>query len=436
MNKQKTFLLLTFLILSEIIYCTLYFPIVTPIILFTSVSIVNSIIFIFIVTQIKRDRFHNCALLFIIFGIIFRISVLFQPVTASDDIYRYIWDGKVQQNNINPYKFAPESKELGFLHSNIIPKYVNHPDIKTIYPPLSQYIFYISYKLFGENYYGFKFILLIFELATILFLFLTLKHLNIRPEYIAIYSICPLPIMQFMIDGHVDTAGISLLTAGLYFLVKKKYFISYLFLGFSISIKLITGMVLPYLYNKRNLKLILSIILPLIVFTLTYIPYLSSHVNPFESLATFTRDWTFNGSIFEIFFRLINDNQIARKITAAIFVLFGLLLFFSKKDLLYKIVLIFFIFLLLNPTVHPWYVTWLAALLALNFRWSGIAFITLVNLANFTVINYRLNGIWSMPDYILLIEYIPVYIFLGYEFYKEFKQNSLSGRTTGITEVN
>ncbi len=49
----------------------------------------------------------------ILLSIIFRISLLpSEPTVLSKDMYRYIWDGRVQQNGINPYQYPPGADEL------------------------------------------------------------------------------------------------------------------------------------------------------------------------------------------------------------------------------------------------------------------------------------------------------------------------------------
>ena len=92
-------------------------------------------------------------------------------------------------------------------------------------------------------------------------------------------------------------------------------------------------------------------------------------------------------------------------------------LFFSKKKFQEKIFLIFFLFFLFSPTVHPWYITWLAVLLPLSFRWSGLAFITLVNIANILLITYVLNGIWIIFSWMHIIEYLPVISIFTWELF-------------------
>src|SRR6266542_1274840 len=59
-------------------------------------------------TQPKRGLL---ALVLIIAGLL-RLSILFAPPFLSDDIYRYIWDGRVQAAGVNPYRFVPADKQL------------------------------------------------------------------------------------------------------------------------------------------------------------------------------------------------------------------------------------------------------------------------------------------------------------------------------------
>ena len=70
-------------------------------------------------TEIIFFLFFSCfALTFIVskklslneilfFGISFRLVLLFAYPWLSDDFYRFIWDGLVIGENINPYEYTP-----------------------------------------------------------------------------------------------------------------------------------------------------------------------------------------------------------------------------------------------------------------------------------------------------------------------------------------
>ncbi|HSF30266.1 MAG TPA: hypothetical protein VLK82_07320, partial [Candidatus Tectomicrobia bacterium] len=77
-------------------------------------------------------------------ALIFRVSVLWvTPGFLSDDIYRYSWDGMVQQAGINPYLYPPEAAELAFLRDDTIFPMINRKWALTLYPPGAQLFFWL-----------------------------------------------------------------------------------------------------------------------------------------------------------------------------------------------------------------------------------------------------------------------------------------------------
>ena len=417
--KNKLLIIILLLIISEAAYLLLYTKISLLIILFAVISLFNSLIFIIIWLLLGRIEFKIWILnLVIIFGVAYRISLLpLQPI-ASNDIYRYVWDGKVSAHGINPFKYAPLDSALLPLHSSILPGKMNHPEMQTIYPPYSQLMFFLGYEIYGENIYGIKILLFISELVTIFLLFLLLKKLKIPLFNIALYVLCPLPIMQFMIDGHIDGTGFPLLLLFLLLYLTGRKIKSFIAVGFSIISKLISFIILPFAFKEERGKYKVYVLaIPILIVVVSYIPFFSGGVFPFKSLIEFSENWISNSSVFAVIFGIVNDNQEARKIALGLFIIAAGILFFSKKKFPEKIFLIFFLFFLFSPTVHPWYITWLAVLLPLSFRWSGLAFITLVNIANILLITYVLNGIWIIFSWMHIIEYLPVISIFTWELF-------------------
>jgi hypothetical protein len=324
-----------------------------------------------------------------------------------------LWDGKVQTFGINPYLYAPISDSLNHLHSALLPESINHPEMKTIYFPLSQWIFFICYQLSGEAIWGIKLILILTEIATIIGLILLLVRLELPSKFVLFYALCPLPIFQFAIDAHLDGLGFPLFIFSLLLYLRRRMMLSLFLLGLSISIKPIGLILLPILFLcertwKKRMKIFA---IPILTVALQFIPYLI-YSNPFESLFTFSKHWTFNGIIFEFLNLLFMDNQKSRLICAILLGLSLIIVYFSKKQLFDKIYFSVLLLLLLSPVVHPWYVGWLTILLPITRQWSGIIFTALVSLTSLTVLNYKLYGVWEQSPLILIIEYLPVIIFL------------------------
>src|SRR5512135_2145655 len=93
------------------------------------------------------------------FGVLFRLTLIPHAVVGSDDIYRYLWDGKVANSGINPFLYLPTDPRLSHLATADLPAKVNHPDMRTPYPPTAQALFLVSSKLFGDSAAGFKLLL-------------------------------------------------------------------------------------------------------------------------------------------------------------------------------------------------------------------------------------------------------------------------------------
>jgi len=419
--SKKLIVLLPFIIYL-LIYTLFFILKFSPIVSFTIVYLSSSVIFIFLCSYIFRINLsQNYIYFLVICGLVLRIGVLFIQPTGSDDYTRYVWDGKVLANGINPYQYAPADKELLGLHSSDLPEFVKFPEIKTVYPPLSLILFYLGYLIGGESFWGIKILLFLFELLTFLGIFLVLKELKLPQKNILIYVLAPLPVFQFFIDAHVDGFGLGLFVFSILFYLKKKKILSFIFIGLSICIKPLALILFPIIFMiEKGVKAkVKTIIIPLILCLIIYLPFIFS-ANVFEALLNFAVNWTFNGFVFEILNSFLADNQKARLICGILFFLvYSLIIFSKKKDFLYKIYLSVFLLFIFSPIVHPWYLTWLAVLLPFIPRWSGILYTTLISLTVFTILNYQLHGEWKSYPIVFVFEYVPVLLIFFYEMLKK-----------------
>ena len=402
------------------VYALFFIPVRPSIISYSIVYISSSLIFIFLCRYILKTELARKAIyLLIVIAIVLRIIFLFIAPTGSDDYHRYLWDGKVIANGINPYEYAPDDSALSNLHSEDLPGKISFPHIKTVYLPLSLNLFYAAYIIGGENFLGIKMLLFLFELFTIAGIYLILREKKLPLKNILLYTLAPLPLFQFFIDAHVDGFGLPLLIFSVYFYLKNKRILSLILLGLSINVKPVGLIFLPILFltEKAIRSKIQTIFIPVLVCVLLYLPFIFSTPisRIFEALTNFAVNWTFNGFVFEIFNSLLNDNQKSRLLCGIIFMLVYLPVIFSRKDFLNKIYLSVFLLLIFSPVAHPWYVTWLAVLLPIIPRWSGILYINLICLTVFTVLNYQLYGIWKNYPAVLILEYVPVLTFFLYE---------------------
>jgi Gpi18-like mannosyltransferase len=290
--------------------------------------------------------------------------------------------------------------------------------MKSIYFPLSQWIFYAGYSISGENVYGYKLLLFVFELITIFSIYLLIKKLGLERKFILLYALCPLPIIQFSLDAHVDGFGLPFLILSLLFYLNNKKVLSLIFLGLSFSIKPVGLVFLPILFfmEKTYVERIKILIIPFAVFFIQFLPYIFT-ANPFEAFLIYSKNWAYNGSVFLFLYHFIQDNQTARKVCSLILLVLLIPIAMSKKEFLWKVYYSVLLLFILSPVVHPWYIAWIAILLPVYPKRSGILFVCLSSLTAITILNYKLYGIWSENPWIITLEYVPVISFMIYEMF-------------------
>lgn len=177
---------------------------------FMTVAFIQSAIYLLATWIVVRTRPANSAVLIaIVFAVLFRLSILFAPPYLSDDIYRYVWDGRVQAAGINPYRYIPAAPELAQLRDEAIYPKINRREwAHTIYPPVAQAIFFLTTRI-SESVVWMKTTMVIFELITIWAIARLLSLLGRPRQLLLIYAWHPLVVWEFAGSGHVDAIAIG-----------------------------------------------------------------------------------------------------------------------------------------------------------------------------------------------------------------------------------
>ena len=142
-------------------------------------------------------------------AVLLRLIALAAPVFLSDDINRYIWDGRVQAAGINPYRYIPTDPELEALRDRLIFPNINRNNYApTIYPPVAQMLFLAATR-FGETALAVKLVFVTIEAVGIGALIFILRAAGRPPEHILLYAWHPLPVWEIAGSGHVDAAVVT-----------------------------------------------------------------------------------------------------------------------------------------------------------------------------------------------------------------------------------
>ena len=410
-------------LLMELCYLTFFFVHEGPgeVLLLIGVNLATFLLLAWLAWSIRRLKpFAETGLalpvIIVAFGVLFRLTLIPHPVVGSDDIYRYLWDGKVAASGVNPFSYVPTDPHLSHLASADLPAKVNHAELRTLYPALAEGFFLLSHTLFGESAAGLKLLLVGLDCLTIVLLWALLRRERRSPLPLVLYAWSPLPILYFGLDGHIDALGITFLVIALLCLATNRRLHAVVALGLSALVKLVPLILVPLLLRMdKGVRRFLFPSVPVLLVICGYLVYYEPTLGMVESLKTFGVHWEFNGSIFSVVYFLTGSNETAHRAMAVMMVCWMGFLTFIDRPLTEKIFWGFVGFILLSPVVHPWYLTWLAALLVL--RWSSAVFIFmgLSNIANIVVYQYRASGEWNDQPLLLLLEYVPVFLLLGRE---------------------
>lgn len=370
------------------------------------------------------------------FALFFRLLFLFRLPELSDDIYRYLWDGlQVLQGN-NPYASAPfDVRPFDSLSALLLAK-INHPRLVTIYPPFAQLVFAAGAAI-SHSFIGFKVLMVILDLGICSLLCTILLRMNLPVGRATLYAWHPLPIIEIAGSGHVDGLGILLFLLTIYVLLPKpardnsardyhrlpsfmapqyaKPLLAGTIFALAVLVKFIPLIYLPALLmaTANPLTFGLGFLTAALFIALPFTPDLTQMLS---TLSIYLQNWEFSNFAFRLLRNLLSSGNQARIILSCLFIscLTAFTVSFRRKnrgcDKRQKLLLfmkslygITFGFLLLTPTLHPWYALYLVSLLPFMAGPAGLVLTWAVFLSYRVLIGYAIHGQWIESDLIAAV---------------------------------
>ena len=289
----------------------------------------------------------------LVVALLLRIPFLFSGY-CSNDLYRYVWEGKIQWEGVNPYAQAPADPALAHLRGPDH-EHINHPELTAIYPPGAQ-LFFAAATGLGLHEKGLRGLVLLLDMAVVAALLAWLRSTGRPPGWGLIYAWSPLAVSGAAV-GHYDPLMLLFLVLVAWSWERGRVLRAAVFLGGAILAKTVAVLLLPWLLVRKPRAALLGVV-PIVL--LGYLPYLSG--NPFSTLYKFGADYAFNGSLFSL--AHLAAPAAARWIVAGLLAAWVAWVTFSQPRLPRAGAALFAGLLLLSPTVHFWYLTWFLVLLA------------------------------------------------------------------------
>ena len=149
----------------------------------------------------------------LVVALLLRLLALPLAPSLSDDVHRYLWDGRVAASGANPYRLTPNDPELTTQRDDLWQR-TAHRDVATVYPPLALSLFAAA-SATPQPLTAYKLTLVAVDLiACALLLGLARRRGSTAGALAYVWN--PLVVIEGAGMGHVDVLGASLVIACVY----------------------------------------------------------------------------------------------------------------------------------------------------------------------------------------------------------------------------
>jgi len=373
----------------------------------------------------------------VVIGILFRLVFLIAEPNLSQDFYRFIWDGELVSNFINPYLQVPntliEQSDLIIANAQELHNGMGSLSAKHFsnYPPLNQLIFALAAFLGGKSILGsvlaMRGTIILADIGIFYFGRKLLKNINQSPHLIFWYFLNPLVIIELTGNLHFEGVMLFFFVWAIYLLSVRKWQWAAVVYACSISVKLVPLLFLPlFLKHFKFKKAVVFYFIIGVTSLLLFAPFYDSEFinNYSKTIGLWFSNFEFNAGLWNAIkhigiqfdakpWELIKTYG---KITPIIIIIVALLFTFLRKnqkllELITSMLWVLTLYYFMSSTVHPWYIIFLVVLTAFTkyryaFIWSAAV-----------VLSYYAYSLADFKEsmWLLAIEYLAVLTFLIYE---------------------
>ena len=141
----------------------------------------------------------------LVLAAVWRVPLLLNPPTLSTDVYRYVWDGRIQRLGYDPYIVVPRNSAVRHLHTAET-LLMNHPDVPTPYPAVAE-LFFRAVMMVDDSARAMKSAIFLCDAALVAVLLCWLSASDRSPWWVLAYAWNPLVALEGAGNGHVDLLG-------------------------------------------------------------------------------------------------------------------------------------------------------------------------------------------------------------------------------------
>ena len=359
---------------------------------------------------VSRARAEKIALTgLFVFGLAFVVA----PPVLSDDVYRFLWEGRVWLQGFNPYDLAPADPALEHLRDGIWTE-INNKDLASIYPPLSQALFALT-DLLGGGIWTAKLLALIAHAFTTI----VVSRISPDPRAPLALALNPLLLSEGALNGHLDVlTGLALLVAA-WGLSRHRIMRAAIATCVAVGLKAV-GLVMVPLFARRPVTFSAVAVVSAVVLSplLVFRPLADAVSGPGQFAARWRGNESFYALIEWVSHQVVEESvaiTVARASVVGLVLAVGAISVVKRIPPLRATRIILWTTLLLSPQVHPWYLAWLLPIEIVSGGLAGLVWSASVLCAYAPLDRWLAEGVWEMPVALHVFEYLAVTLALVVE---------------------
>ena len=321
-----------------------------------------------------------------------------QPI-YENDFNRYLLDGAVAAQGLNPYASSPAEAlasddarvaELVRQSDGLVTD-INNATLTTIYPPTAQAAFALAHVVSPFSRDALRFVFLLSELAALLLLARALPGFGRSANWALLYALCPLAAFAGFNTMHMDLLLAPFLLGAL-LLIRARPALAGLSLALAAGVKIWPLLLAPVLFRRwfdRPARLALFAALVGTASLILFAPLLLA-LGGDSGLQAYSVGWNRSAFLFPrieaaLSYHSDDPGRMARLLVAAALGSGAILLGWMTRDhddttLPAALLAVTAALLFLSPTGYPWYAVWLVPFLPFAPRYGLALLATLVAL--------------------------------------------------------
>jgi alpha-1,6-mannosyltransferase len=320
-------------------------------------------------------------------GFALRCAMFVTQPALEDDYYRYLWDGAVTAHGMNPYAESPaaaleEGDETALgrlaLSAGVVMERINHPDLKTIYPPVAQAAFAMAHVIAPWSIAAWRLVCLGGEVATVALILALLGMAARSPLWVALYWWNPLVVKEMINSTHMEAILMPLVLAAILLAARRRPLLATGTLGLAIGAKLWPVLLAPLILRPllaRPKVLITALLLLTLMIGAWALPPWLGEIDETSGFVAFANRWQTNSASFLVVSKLaatamqvlqLSTEQSGLAARAALGLgVAGAAIWTAWQPwtdaahLMRKACFVTAVLFLLSPAQFPWYATWL-----------------------------------------------------------------------------